>query len=717
MANNLIQIKRSTATAAPSSLNFGELAYSQLSGVLYVGNNSTNAIPIGGTRNPGVLTANQALVVNATSAIDKIIVANLVPTQVYANGSLGTTGYVLASGAAGNVYWVNPSTFTTTPAGTNTQIEFNDSGVFGGDANLTFDKVAVKFSVNGSVAVGSGTTNAVVNTSLFTIQTATAVANLTAAALTIGSSTVNASAMAVGSNVVQNASSFYITGNTTTAPTATLNGSGLTVGNASITGAPQIVVANTLSNVVINTNAIAISNGYVQASNGFYSVGQYNGSYSDGIVVDYTSTNGRISVGTADSLTFYTGGVGSTTMAVINTTGQFVTGYVNASGFSTTGTSNAATFNATSALNVGANVSIGIAVGTFGGGSATNAPQVIVANTVGNVVVNSASIAVSNATGVSTITPASLTIANATYNFLVANTTRLAIGNSVAIVANGGVGTSAQVLTSNGTGVYWSDNANGTVTSVASANGIGGGTITGSGTLYVVANNGIVANTTGVWAKAANGITVDSSGINVTVGNGMISNTSGVYLQTGSTLTLNTTGVHVNSALSITDLTLSGNLTVQGTLATVDTTNLQVKDGLIKLADQQTTADVVDIGIYGEFGNSTVTQFTGLFRDASDGIYKLFTGLQSEPNSTVNILGTGYALANLQLGALTLTNPLAFTSGGVGVNTAAKGDLLIAGSANPSALTQLNMGSDGYVLTANSTSGLPQWQTLDGGTF
>ena len=100
---NLIKIKRSSATAAPASLNEGELAFSYLSGKLFIGNSSA-VIPIGGTHNPGVLTANQALVANATSEIDKIIVANLQPTFIYANGASGTAGQVLLSNSTGGVY-------------------------------------------------------------------------------------------------------------------------------------------------------------------------------------------------------------------------------------------------------------------------------------------------------------------------------------------------------------------------------------------------------------------------------------------------------------------------------------------------------------------------------------------------------------------------------------------------------------------------------------
>ncbi len=66
--------------------------------------------------------------------------------------------------------------------------------------------------------------------------------------------------------------------------------------------------------------------------------------------------------------------------------------------------------------------------------------------------------------------------------------------------SNGAVG---QVLTSNGTSnVYWSTPTTGSVTSVASGNGLSGGPITTTGTLYVVPNTGIVSNSTGVFVNA-----------------------------------------------------------------------------------------------------------------------------------------------------------------------------------------------------------------------
>jgi hypothetical protein len=129
---NLIQIKRSLNTAIPASLANGELAFTANGDVLYIGSNG-GVVAIGGKRNPGTLTANQALVANSTSGIDKIIVANAAVTSIWANGSSGTNGQVLVSNGTA-IYW------GTGTSGSNTYVQFNDSGVANGVGSFTFDK-------------------------------------------------------------------------------------------------------------------------------------------------------------------------------------------------------------------------------------------------------------------------------------------------------------------------------------------------------------------------------------------------------------------------------------------------------------------------------------------------------------------------------------------------------------------------------------------------
>ena len=270
------------------------------------------------------------------------------------------------------------------------------------------------------------------------------------------------------------------------------------------------------------------------------------------------------------------------------------------------------------------------------------------------------------------------------------------IATTAGLIANGGIGTAGQVLHSNGTSVYWS-NTLADITSVVAGDGLTGGGTTGDVTLNVIAGNGI--------SVSADAVTINP----------------------GSTLTVNSTGVHVNSALSITDLSLSGNLTVSGTLTTIDTTNLVVEDPLIKLANGNGTTDILDVGFYGVYG-STGAKYTGLFRDATDGVYNLYTGSQEEPTTTVNTAATGYGLATLRTyltsgglvansTAVTITANSTYnvnlTANTIKLSTLTAGGILVGNSTN--GMTNLAVGTDGYVLQSNGTSVV--YGTLDGGTF
>ena len=60
----------------------------------------------------------------------------------------------------------------------------------------------------------------------------------------------------------------------------------------------------------------------VTANNGIYSKNNFTGTYTDGIVVDYVNGNGRISVGPADGITLYNGGVGNNQILSVNANGS-----------------------------------------------------------------------------------------------------------------------------------------------------------------------------------------------------------------------------------------------------------------------------------------------------------------------------------------------------------------------------------------------------------
>lgn len=76
--------------------------------------------------------------------------ANIGPYQLNLPANVGANAQVLTTDGTGNLSWTTPSGGGGTPGGSNTQLQFNDDGVFGGNANLTFDKTTSLLSVTGN---------------------------------------------------------------------------------------------------------------------------------------------------------------------------------------------------------------------------------------------------------------------------------------------------------------------------------------------------------------------------------------------------------------------------------------------------------------------------------------------------------------------------------------------------------------------------------------
>ena len=143
----------------------------------------------------------------------------------------------------------------------------------------------------------------------------------------------------------------------------------------------------------------------------------------------------------------------------------------------------------------------------------------------------------------------------------------------------------------------------------------------------------------------------------------------------GTLVNINTTGEAALNSLTVTsdahvigNAVVDGNLTVNGTLVSLNTDNVQVEDPLIKQAKNNIT-DTLDIGSYGLYNDGT-TKFAGFFRDATDGVFKLFNNLEEEPDTTVNTGGTGYTQATLLVGNMNISNDLAVDTNTFYVNSA-----------------------------------------------
>ena len=173
---------------------------------------------------------------------------------------------------------------------------------------------------------------------------------------------------------------------------------------------------------------------------------------------------------------------------------------------------------------------------------------------------------------------------------------------------------------------------------------------------------------------------------------GIITSVSGntVYTSTDNTiLRSNTSGLGPQTVG--TDLNISGNLTVSGATTYVNTAIIQTAESMMHLAANNTVGDVVDIGFVGEYNNGSGTVATGLVRDAGSKNYYLFQGIAASAvtgNTVANNLfttsNTATLYANLNanqatiatanvtsatIGSLSLSSPLAVTSGGTGTTT------------------------------------------------
>ena len=132
------------------------------------------------------------------------------------------------------------------------------------------------------------------------------------------------------------------------------------------------------------------------------------------------------------------------------------------------------------------------------------------------------------------------------------------------------------------------------------------------------------------------------------------------------------------------NLTLSGNLFVNGTTVTLDTATFSTQDPMIQLG-KDNVSNMVDLGFVAAHNDGTANH-TGLVRDASASKWKLFKGVTTQPGATIEF--TEATFDDLQMRNLEAAN-------------VSMANLDVSGTVNiPSnTITGLNI-VDGAVLTA-----------------
>ena len=585
MANTVVKIKRtSTAGKVPNTVNLpnaGELAINMTDGILYSTNGST----------------------------------------IFEIGANNTTVKITNSISVGSNVTVNLSTISVGNSSVNTQITSTQV-----NTDIIQLDVAAYVGTNVSLLesglyVGNSTVNSFVNSTSVKItnSTSSVTANTGGVYLT-NNGKVSLSPLAGGSNVYfiqQNDDNFvFYSTDTSNQPRAVWS----IYANSTISNLQIQTRLQPLSGIVAN-GSLGTS-GQVLYSNGssLYWASPSAGSVDQNAQYTWTNTHtfqANVSfTGNGIGLTtntgaIYLGGISDANWKIGRNTGvitkwvytnntiDVVTANSNLEGF-TIGLVNGGSYFETGYLGtyIAGNVTVG--------NTSSNLTINSTAYTVGTTVVNSSVVnAASHTVGSSFIANSSGVYHTGTVNAatvqvgtsVVANSSRFVIGTAVGLQANGGIGTSGQVLTSNATTVYWSTPTTGTVTSVASGNGLTGGPITSTGTLSVLANNGIIANSTGTFVFGNTGLVVNSTGVHV--------NSSYIGTLTANNAT-NLGGVAAASYVQNTDSrTLSGNIVFSGANVTFSGTLASTGRAYMEIASLVDGATITPN--FGSDNNFTVT--------------------------------------------------------------------------------------------------------------
>jgi hypothetical protein len=100
------------------------------------------------------------------------------------------------------------------------------------------------------------------------------------------------------------------------------------------------------------------------------------------------------------------------------------------------------------------------------------------------------------------------------------------------------------------------------------------------------------------------------------------------------------------------DVNIQGDITFGGTGTTLTTSTLAVSDPQVIVGEGNAT-DAVDLGLVGKYTAGGTLKYTGVVRDASDGVYKFFKDTTVAPSTgTINFSGAGLTYASIKVNGI-----------------------------------------------------------------
>ena len=599
-----IQILRSTGTDTPTGLTFGELAYSDVNEKLFVGDQTGNSIWIGAQVTSGNLATNSQYIIPTQSAV-----------KSYVDTFVGGGAVSTVNGGTGVVTITGSGAITQTVSGTTTTFgaRVASTSVTGvasfRNTHFTVDttghvQLASGYQVTGdTVSAGtgigvarSGNQVTVSNTGIISLNGITGVA----ATLTGGNGAISVN---IGSGVAGVSQNYVIDSR---------------LASTSVTGVASF---NTTDFTVGNTGHVSINTGRT-----LFTIRDENGSgdvYGLEDTINLTGGQGIDVLRTSKGNITFRGATASSTVVGVASYNNLhftvaTTGHVQlASAYQVTGQT------------------------VVSGG----ASQLV--STSGNTVTIDNRLSSTSLTGVASFRNTHFTVDTTGHVQLAA--AYQVTGDTVVAGSAIAISTAGNTKTISSMGVTSFNGATGAITfTVPLATNSLTGTASFNPTVFAVSATGNVnINNSGIsnTMLANSTITIKAGGVD-----------SGQAISLGNAFSITGTINQVSVSRSSSeftiglpnDVTIPGNLTVNGTVITANVDTFVVEDPLFMLGTGN-AADSVDLGFYAQY-TSSGKRFAGIFRDASDsGKFKFFTGLSGavEPTTFVNDAGSGYTVATV----------------------------------------------------------------------